>query len=119
MPAPARAAVPAECASRQNVVSHADELAAIAAGWRRGRPLRIVAIGSSSTQGIGASSPDRAYPVRLAAALDEKREGWTFSIANLGVGATPPRATGLRRIVGDRAWDVIGHKKFALRTGSG
>jgi len=93
MPAPAQAAVPAECASRQNVVSHADELAAIAAGWRRGRPLRIVAIGSSSTQGIGASSPDRAYPARLAAALDEKREGWTFSIANLGVGGETAPAT--------------------------
>jgi acyl-CoA thioesterase-1 len=34
-----------------------------------GAPLRIVAFGSSSTEGIGASSPSKAYPALLEAAL--------------------------------------------------
>ena len=34
-----------------------------------GEPLRIVAFGSSSTEGIGASSPAAAYPARLEVAL--------------------------------------------------
>ena len=34
-----------------------------------GAPLRIVAFGSSSTEGIGASSPTKAYPALLEASL--------------------------------------------------
>ena len=34
-----------------------------------GQPLTIVAIGSSSTFGAGASSPDHIYPSRLAVEL--------------------------------------------------
>lgn len=34
-----------------------------------GAPLRIVAFGSSSTEGVGASKPANAYPARLEAAL--------------------------------------------------
>ena len=91
MAAPASAAgcgpVPAEA------VSHPDELAALTTDWKRGRPVRIVAIGSSSTQGIGASAPDKAYPARLAEVLKEKREGWTFAVSNLGVGGETAPAT--------------------------
>jgi hypothetical protein len=36
-----------------------------ASGLAQGRPLTIVAMGSSSTQGIGASAPDMSYPSRL------------------------------------------------------
>ena len=34
-----------------------------------GKPLRILAIGSSSTRGAGASAPSRTYPARLEAEL--------------------------------------------------
>ena len=34
-----------------------------------GKPIKIVAIGSSSTFGAGASKPYNAYPSRLAAEL--------------------------------------------------
>ncbi len=37
-----------------------------------GEPLTIVAIGSSSTAGAGASSPDASYPSRLAAELRQR-----------------------------------------------
>src|SRR6185312_240299 len=36
-----------------------------------GQPIKIVAIGSSSTAGAGASSPAMNYPNRLAAELKE------------------------------------------------
>ena len=35
----------------------------------QGKPLKIVAIGSSSTSGAGASSPAATYPSRLEAEL--------------------------------------------------
>jgi acyl-CoA thioesterase I len=50
-----------------------------------GPPLDILAIGSSSTEGIGATSPANAYPARLEAEL-EKRTGVDFDVKNAGVG---------------------------------
>ncbi|MGE0151338.1 MAG: SGNH/GDSL hydrolase family protein [Reyranellaceae bacterium] len=45
------------------------ELPRLKAALARGERPVIVAIGSSSTQGHGATAPDRTYPARLAAAL--------------------------------------------------
>jgi len=45
----------------------------------------ILAIGSSSTEGIGASSPANAYPARLEAELG-KLTGADFDVKNAGVG---------------------------------
>src|SRR5579875_1193526 len=42
----------------------------VAAALRAGRPLNIIAFGSSSTEGLGASSPAASYPSRLEADLD-------------------------------------------------
>jgi lysophospholipase L1-like esterase len=56
--------------------------AAVAAG----RPVTIVALGSSSTAGIGASTPDKTYPAQLEAVL---RAGWRAAhvkIVNAGIG---------------------------------
>src|SRR6266480_3048614 len=37
-----------------------------------GKPIRIVAVGSSSTAGAGASSPAATYPSRLAVELAQR-----------------------------------------------
>lgn len=50
-----------------------------------GKPLVIVAIGSSSTAGAGASSPAAAYPSRLAAELKERLRGHVIKVINRGV----------------------------------
>jgi acyl-CoA thioesterase-1 len=50
-----------------------------------GKPLVIVAIGSSSTAGAGASSPAAAYPSRLAAELKERFPGHVIKVFNRGV----------------------------------
>lgn len=57
-----------------------------AARLHAGRPLTIVAFGSSSTQGIGASRPEFTYPSRLAALLGAKLPGVTIRVLNRGVG---------------------------------
>jgi acyl-CoA thioesterase I len=49
------------------------------------RPLVIVAIGSSSTAGAGASSRAAAYPSRLAAELKERFPGHVIKVLNRGV----------------------------------
>jgi acyl-CoA thioesterase-1 len=52
---------------------------------RVGLPRDILAIGSSSTEGIGASSPANSYPAKLEQEL-EKRTGVDFDVKNAGVG---------------------------------
>ncbi|BAI72462.1 esterase/acetylhydrolase [Azospirillum sp. B510] len=50
-----------------------------------GLPVRIVAIGSSSTAGAGASAPDRAYPARLAHYLGERFRNAEVMVLNRGI----------------------------------
>ena len=49
-------------------------------------PLTIVAMGSSSTQGVGASAPELSYPSRLEAALKERFPGIDIRVINRGKG---------------------------------
>ncbi|TFV40056.1 SGNH/GDSL hydrolase family protein [Bradyrhizobium frederickii] len=51
-----------------------------------GLPVVIVAFGSSSTQGFGASSPEFNYPNRLAAQLRRHYPTADISVINAGVG---------------------------------
>jgi acyl-CoA thioesterase I len=52
--------------------------------------LTIVAIGSSSTAGVGASAPDRTYPSRLAIELERRlgsgKESGRVEVRNKGIG---------------------------------
>jgi lysophospholipase L1-like esterase len=51
-----------------------------------GKPVVIVAFGSSSTAGYGASSPDFNYPNRLAARLRRQYPTADITVINAGVG---------------------------------
>jgi acyl-CoA thioesterase I len=62
-----------------------------------------LAIGSSSTEGIGASSPSNAYPAKLEQEL-EKRTGADFDVKNAGVG-------------GELAAKTLERLKSALKSG--
>lgn len=55
---------------------------------QQGAPLRIVAFGSSSTEGVGATSPAAAYPARLEAALRRAlpRLAGGITVLNRGIG---------------------------------
>ncbi len=50
------------------------------------RPIEVVAFGSSSTEGIGASAPDRTYPSRLEALLRAHWPGMSVTVLNQGIG---------------------------------
>jgi acyl-CoA thioesterase I len=50
-----------------------------------GMPVKIVAIGSSSTAGFGASSPSNTYPSRLEAELRQHFPGHSLTVVNRGV----------------------------------
>jgi lysophospholipase L1-like esterase len=50
------------------------------------KPLTIVAMGSSSTQGIGASTPEASYPSRLEAELRDHFPDVEFRVLNRGIG---------------------------------
>ena len=52
----------------------------------KGLPLKIVAIGSSSTSGAGASSSAATYPSRLEAELKAKLPGLPITVLNKGIG---------------------------------
>jgi lysophospholipase L1-like esterase len=49
------------------------------------KPIKIVALGSSSTAGAGASSPEAAYPSRLEEELRERLSGYDVTVLNRGV----------------------------------
>ena len=50
-----------------------------------GQPIKIVALGSSSTRGVGASTSAASYPSRLAEELVRRFPGHKFTILNRGV----------------------------------
>lgn len=50
------------------------------------KPFRIVAVGSSSTEGAGASGPEASYPAVLARELSQRFPGVSIAVFNKGVG---------------------------------
>lgn len=50
------------------------------------RPLKIIAIGSSSTEGVGASEPGRSYPSQLERDLRARLPGVDIRVLNRGKG---------------------------------
>jgi acyl-CoA thioesterase I len=74
-----------------------------------GRQLRIVAIGSSSTEGVGASSLAANYPSQLHALLQLALPGERFEVINLGVGGETANRTveRLRRDIPPLSPDLV------------
>ncbi|MGJ4927292.1 GDSL-type esterase/lipase family protein [Bradyrhizobium sp. HKCCYLS2038] len=74
-----------------------------------GLPIVIVAFGSSSTQGYGATTPDYNYPNRLAAQLRRQYPMADISVINAGVGGedAPEMMKRLETSVIDRHPDLV------------
>lgn len=83
-PAQVLAAAPS-CTVRLDAVRLANPLPRVARKLAAGTPITIVAIGSSSTAGAGASSPDRSYPSRLQVELSQHFPRQQFKVINRGV----------------------------------
>lgn len=86
LPLAARAepAVP-RCDAQLDLVRLAHPLPRLAQKLAAKDPITIVAIGSSSTAGAGASSPAANYPNRLAVELARNFPGQRFNVINRGV----------------------------------
>src|SRR3954469_1707117 len=57
----------------------------VAAALRSERTIRVMAIGSSSTVGVGASSPGKAYPAQLEAILEKTFKNLDVIVINRGI----------------------------------
>ncbi len=84
-PLTARAAAPG-CDAPLDLVRFANPLIRVAQKLASGNPITIVAIGSSSTAGHGASSPAANYPSRLQAELRQHFRANEITVLNRGVG---------------------------------
>jgi len=84
-PPQARAASPG-CDAPLDMVRLANPLTRVAQKLASGAPITIVAIGSSSTEGAGASTPTATYPSRLQVELGQRFRGHAIKVINRGVG---------------------------------
>jgi acyl-CoA thioesterase I len=85
LPARAEAPVP-NCDPPLDLTRLALPLSHVAQKLAAGEPITIVAIGSSSTAGAGASSPAWSYPSRLEVELKKHFPKQSISVLNRGVG---------------------------------
>lgn len=71
-------------------------LRAVKRALRKHHAVKVLAIGSSSTVGIGASSPLASYPVRLEGELEKLFPGIEVDVVNRGVSGEVAAAAAVR-----------------------
>jgi lysophospholipase L1-like esterase len=74
------------CRSPKGGAKTMGSLPHVAAKLVAGKPVVIIAFGSSSTQGWGSTSPEFTYPNRLAAQLRRQYPGADITVLNRGKG---------------------------------
>ena len=98
------------CAAPMAVTSFADPLPHAALRLATGKGLTIVALGSSSTYGTGASKPEYSYPSRLATLLHARYPNTEIRVINRGIGGEVVGETTQRiasEVIGDKPDLVI------------
>ncbi len=85
-----------ECDVPMSKLANTVALPHFAAALKQKNTIDIVAIGSSSTLGIGASTLDRTYPFQLQDILERTFKGRDFFISNSGVGGEVAAETAKR-----------------------
>src|ERR1035441_4278134 len=85
LPLSARGATPAlACDPPRDWIRLVNPLSHVAQKRTAGAPITIVAIGSSSTAGAGASSPAKSYPSQLAVELKKQFPYNSITVLNRG-----------------------------------
>jgi len=79
------------CAAPRELLTSTAGLPHVARKLASGHPIKVVAFGSSSTQGVGASSPAATYPSRFAQELQRLFPNSKVTILNKGVGGEDVR----------------------------
>ncbi|ARN81207.1 SGNH/GDSL hydrolase family protein [Methylocystis bryophila] len=72
------------CAVPNSDIAAPSTLPVLAAALKERKAARLLAIGSSSTAGVGASSSDKTYPARLEVVLESALNGADLQIINRG-----------------------------------
>jgi acyl-CoA thioesterase I len=80
------------CRAPENVTGFAAALPHVSAQLAATEPVTIVALGSSSTEGVGATRPENNYPSRLAIELRARLTGAEVQVLNRGVGGEATQA---------------------------
>ncbi|MFJ5368548.1 SGNH/GDSL hydrolase family protein [Bosea sp. CER48] len=107
------AGAPAQAASfscrETPIVRSNATLAPLSAKIAQGQSLAILAIGSSSTEGIGASAKDKTYPARLQALLGKAWPKSQIEIVNAGIGGetAPQTLARLKAALATRSYDLV------------
>jgi len=91
-----------DCAAPAELIQDDPKLPLLAARIQQHKPVKIVAIGGSSTAGAAAQSPLQSYPQRLEEVLAERYPDVEITVVNKGV----PRQTA-QEMVDRFAKDVI------------
>src|SRR5712692_5204490 len=91
-----------DCTAPAELIQDDPKLPLLAARLQQHKPVKIVAIGGSSTAGAAAQSPLQSYPERLEEVLAERFPGVEITVVNKGV----PRQTA-QEMVNRFAKDVI------------
>jgi lysophospholipase L1-like esterase len=76
----------AACGAPPDIEQNLAPLPHLSARIGRGGPVTIIALGSSTTEGTGASHPSYSYPSRLRAELADRLPGIDVQVLNRGVG---------------------------------
>jgi lysophospholipase L1-like esterase len=97
------------CLPPKGISQSMGSLPHVAAKLAANKPVVIVAFGSSSTQGYGATSPEFNYPNRLAAQLHRKYPAAAITVLNRGKGGedAPEMIKRLRTEVIDAKPDMV------------
>jgi lysophospholipase L1-like esterase len=89
-----------QCSAPPSLTSLSVPLPRVAQKLAEGKSLTIVALGSSSTYGTGASRPENSYPSRLAALMQAHYPDSDIRVLNRGVGGEVAGST-MNRIGND------------------
>jgi lysophospholipase L1-like esterase len=97
------------CRSPKGGAKSMGSLPHVAAKLVAGKPVVIIAFGSSSTWGTGTSSPEFTYPNRLAAQLRRQYPGADITVVNRGKGGedAPEMMKRLQTEVIDMSPDLV------------
>jgi len=93
------------CAAPDRDIAAPAALPHVAAALEKAKTLEILAIGSSSTAGAGATSRGKSYPARLESILEQALKGVDIEIVNRGV------AGEVAEIAADRIRSEVAVKK--------
>lgn len=91
------------------IIQATERLAALAPRIAAGGKIEILAIGSSSTEGVGATTRDKSYPARLQTLLASAWPRVQVNVANAGIGGeiAPQTLARLKQALAERRYDLV------------